>query len=93
MGKRRNLWDRLAETAEMPGEVLPGQSVLELLGDKRILIERHGGVVQYSPEKIGIKLKFGTVFVCGCALELIHMTQGQLVIQGRIDTITLHRRG
>lgn len=93
MGKRRNLWDRLAETAEMPGEVLPGQSVLELLGDKRILIERHGGVIQYSPEEIGIKLKFGTVCVCGCALELIHMTQGQLVIQGKIDAITLHRRG
>ena len=93
MGKRRNLWDRLTETTEMPGEVLPGQSVLELLGDKRILIERHGGVIQYSPEKIGIKLKFGTVCVCGCSLELIHMTQGQLVIQGRIDAITLHRRG
>ena len=91
MGKRRNLWDSLADSGDLPGETLPGQSILELLGDNRILIESHRGVIQYSPEEIGIRLKFGSVFVCGCYLELIQMTRGQLVIRGKIETIRLHR--
>ena len=33
------------------------------------------------------------VCVCGCHLELIHMTKEQLVICGRIDSVALQRRG
>lgn len=93
MPKGKNLWNRLSDSMEIPGETLPGQCVLELLGENRVLIEGHRGVTQYSQEKIGVRLRFGTVCICGCGLELRHMTQGQLVIQGRIEAITLHRRG
>lgn len=91
MGKRRNLWDALSDNADLPGEMLPGQSLLELLGDNRILVERHKGVTQYTPEEISIKLGFGAASICGRCLELIQMTQGQLVIRGRIESIRLHR--
>lgn len=93
MGKGSRFLDRIAEGADLPGETLPGQSVLELMGDNRVLIEQHRGVQEYSRERIGVKVRFGTVCVSGCNLELIHMTKEQLVIRGRIDAITLKRRG
>lgn len=93
MGKGSRFLEQLTQSADMSGECLPGQSLLELLGDNRVLIERHRGVQEYSRERIGIKMRFGQVVVCGCGLEMIHMTRDQLVIRGRIDCITLHRRG
>ena len=87
MGKR-DLWDRL----DLPGESLPGQVVVEITGENRVLIEHHCGVREYSRERIGVKVKYGVLQVCGSCLELRCMTRDQLVISGRIDCIVLKRR-
>lgn len=92
--KESRRWlDRLTEAADLPGENPPGQPIIELAGDKRVLIEHHKGVIQYGCEKICVKVKFGTVRICGYGLELAQMTKEQLVICGRIDSVTLCRRG
>ena len=75
------------------GTLKPGQPIVEIAGDRRVLIENHFGVKEYSREKIGVKVKYGLVCVCGCDLELIRMTKEQLIISGRIDAVTLIRRG
>lgn len=93
MGKGRFFFEKLAEEADLPMEQLPGQPVVELAGDRRVLIENHYGVKAYGREKIIVKVKFGYVCVCGCGLELLRMTREQLVIRGRIDGVTLQRRG
>ena len=87
MGKR-DLWDRL----DLPGESLPGQVLVEISGENRVLIEHHCGVREYSRERIGVKVKYGMLQVCGSCLELRCMTREQLVISGRIDCIVLKRR-
>lgn len=92
MKEKRNLLQRLAEGADLPGEPLPGQPIAEIAGDRRVLIENHQGVKEYTREKICVKVKYGQLTVCGCGLELSCMTREQLVISGRIDCITLHRR-
>ena len=84
MGKR-DLWD-------LPGESLPGQVLVEISGENRVLIEHHCGVREYSRERIGVKVKYGMLQVCGSCLELRCMTREQLVISGKIDCIVLKRR-
>jgi len=93
MGRGRFFLERLADASELSAEPLPGQPIVEIAGDRRVLIENHFGVKEYSREKITVKVKFGFVCVCGCQLELLRMTKEQLVICGRIDGITLQRRG
>lgn len=93
MKKDQHLLERLTDGAELPGEPMPGQTIVELAGDRRVLIEHHFGVIQYCPERIGVKVKYGQVLICGCGLELTRMTREQLVISGRIDTVSLLRRG
>ena len=92
MGKGRAWFEWIMDGVNLPGEAVPGQSVLELLGDNRVLIEGHRGVSQYGTEQIGVNLPFGMVCVSGCNLELNHMTRTQLVIRGSIDSIQVHRR-
>lgn len=83
---------KLADGADLSGEPLPGMPIVEIAGECRVLIERHGGVTEYSRERISVKVRYGTVTVCGCGLELTRMTKEQLVISGRIDSVQLQRR-
>lgn len=92
MGQKRNWMERLTDTADLGGEPIPMQPVVELAGDSRVLIEHHQGVVAYSREKICVKVRYGTVAICGQCLDLRHMSRAQLAVAGRIDSITLIRR-
>lgn len=88
MRGRFDLWEQL----DLPGESLPGQVVVEITGDNRVLVEHHRGVREYSRESIGVNVKFGVVQICGRCLQLRCMTKDQLVISGKIDGVTLKRR-
>lgn len=92
MDRGRFFFDRLAEDTDLAMESLPGQTIVEIAGDRRVLIENHFGVKAYGREKILVKVKYGYVCICGCGLELLRMTREQLVIRGRIDAVTLQRR-
>lgn len=92
MMQSRNWMQKLADSMELDGEVLPGVSVVEIAGDSRVLIEHHGGITQYSKEQIGVKVRYGSVCISGCGLEVTRMSRQQLVITGRIDSLQLQRR-
>lgn len=92
MGKRRNFFEYMMEQTDLNPESVPGQPIIEIAGERRILIENHQGVAAYGREQILINVSFGSVCVCGCNLELIHMTKEQLIIYGRIDSVVLQRR-
>ena len=93
MKDRRNILERLTDGMDLSGEPLPGQPIVEVAGDRRVLIENHFGVKAYSRDQIVVKVKYGCVCIYGCGLELMHMTKERLVIRGRIDGVTLQRRG
>lgn len=90
--EKKDWMRRIVDDIGLDSESVPGVSVIELAGDRRVLVERHEGVTEYSRERISFKVPFGLVRVCGCGLELMKMTKGQLIITGRIDSIQLHRR-
>ncbi len=83
---------RWMDAGDLGGESLPGIPVLELAGDRRVLIENHLAVTEYGQEKISVRVKYGSICICGGCLELRQMHRGQLVITGRIDGISLVRR-
>lgn len=93
MGRAHFFLERFVEDADLTMEPLPGQPIVEIAGDRRVLIENHMGVKVYGREKIVVKVKYGFLCVCGCGLEMLRMTREQLVIRGRIDAVTLQRRG
>lgn len=91
--KQQGRWlERLMDTADLPGESVPGQTVVELLGERRVLIEQHDGVTEYGRERIRIRVNYGELWVCGAGLEMMKMTRSQLVITGCVDSICLKRR-
>lgn len=91
MDRRNRIFERLI--ADLPGESLPGQTVVELSDDRRALIENHNGISEYGRDKICVRVRYGRVEIRGCGLEIAKMTREQVVIMGRIQSIALHRRG
>lgn len=92
MKQGKNWVLKLIEQADLPSDTLPGLPVVEIAGQRRVLIENHMGVSQYGMECICVKVKFGQVKVSGDCLELAGMTKGRLMIVGRIDRVELIRR-
>ena len=92
MMEKETLLHKITRGLELEDALLPDQSIIEIAGERRILIENHLGVNAYGPERISVTVKFGTVEICGKGLELARMTREQLVIAGEINSITLYRR-
>ena len=91
MKQRRNLLERMITAADLDVELNPRQPLIELVGDRRVLIENHLSVTQYGREEICVKVSYGCVGVKGTCLELAKLSREQLVITGCIHGIFLHR--
>ena len=90
--KGQHWMERLTDGLDLTGEV-NGESLVEIVGDARVLIEHHRGIRQYQRNQICVNVAFGSVSIAGCGLEIARMSREQLVICGKIDSVTLHRRG
>ena len=89
--QRVGLWDRIADKTDLQGEPFPGQPVIELYGQHRVLIEHHRGVTEYGTERISVRMGYGYAHICGSELEVAKMTAGHLVIVGNIHSVMLCR--
>lgn len=96
-GEAVKRYERMLERAilgaDLPGEAIPGQPLIEISGDCRVLVENHCGVSMYGRNEIHIRVAYGSIAVCGNCLELVRMSKQQLVITGKINGITLERLG
>ncbi len=92
MKEKEGLIERFARVSDLPSEPLPGFPLIEIVGDCRVLIENHCGVSEYGRTQICVKVKYGTICIVGSKMELARMSKHQLVIAGRIDSISLLRR-
>ena len=92
--KRKGDWmQKLAEGLDLPGEPIPGLPLVEISGDRRVLVENHRGVCQYGPEQISVRVQYGVVSIQGNHLELARMSREQLIITGYIRCVMLNRGG
>jgi sporulation protein YqfC len=91
MKQRNSKIERLAHRIDLADEALPGQPVLEIFGDRRVLLEHHRGVTEYGREKITVRVRYGWISICGSCLELSRMSAEQLVVTGCIESLTLVR--
>ena len=91
MKAKRDKAELLADRLDIPADAL-GLTKLSLCGRSRLLIENHGGVTGYGRCRIQVRVRYGLISVCGEGLQLARMTREQLVISGRVDSVTLCRR-
>ena len=60
---------------------------VEILGRREMLISGCGGIISLSPEKIGVRSKNTSIWICGGSLVISWAGRGRLMIRGRIDSL------
>lgn len=85
--------EQLSGAVDLPDAPIPGQPLIEIAGEKRVLIEKHLGVCNYSRQRIAIKVKYGQILVNGSGLMLSRMSRDAIIITGCIESVHLIREG
>lgn len=93
MEKGQRIWQTFSRELDVGSQPMPGLPLVELAGDSRVLVENHRGVLEYSEERIGVRVGFGCILIQGEGLRLGKMTRQSLVIHGQIHSVSLERRG
>ena len=89
--ERQSLRERMTELFDLPGDLVAGLFHLQMLGERQVLLEGHGGIVAYAPECIDINVRGGVLRLRGAELVLRAMTAEELRIAGRIDAVEFVR--
>ena len=89
----KKMLSKLSLIVNLPAEPIPGQPLIEILGQNRVIIEHHKGVIHYGDDEIRVRVHYGQIQIKGSALELMKMSKQQLVICGNIDCVQLFEGG
>ena len=85
--RSRRAMTRAAELFDLPADIVAGLCHLELLGDRQLFLEGHGGILPYGPEQIDVSAGALILRVSGEELTLCSMTDAEVRISGRIDKV------
>ena len=92
MENRKEFMKKGTDQTQLKERLFPCLPIIEIAGEKQVLIENHFGVKEYGCEQISVRMRYGLAVISGSQLELRQMTKEQLVISGRINAISLIRR-
>ena len=88
-GKKISLADRWRTLVRESVPLFDGGPRVDLQGDRKVVIENHRGMVEYSDTCMRVSVRGGAVRVTGIGLELLVMNHDELVIGGRIAGVEL----
>lgn len=91
--KRKSLVRNITDRAGLHGESLPGIPLVEICGDDRVLIENHLCVLGYNENEVMVRTCCGSIRISGDEMVLACLKREQLVIHGKIHSVTLLRGG
>ncbi len=73
----------------MPEEVVSNVPKITMIGFDEILIENYKGILEYEEIYIRINTHIGIVNINGFNLNLEQMSKDDILVTGKIDSITL----
>ncbi len=87
MKKRKRLNDIL----EIPKEIYSNIPNIIITGFEDMIIENYKGIIEYEDYYVRINIFIGVINIHGINLKLEKMTEDNLKIIGKIDSIELER--
>ena len=85
--KKQRKYSKLDSLLELPREVVSTDVKITILGFNEIIIENYKNILEYGDVFIKINIFGGTVNVHGFNLNLEQMTDDDIKVTGKIDSI------
>lgn len=91
MKKKRNPISRLDRLLEMPQEVYTDTPKITITGFNEMIIENFKGILEYEDYYIRINTSLGIVNINGYELRLENMTNDDIKVNGKVESIDIER--
>ena len=87
--RERKTLNKINEFLEIPRELTTNEPKLSILGFKRVTIENFKGILEYEDFYVRVNTYIGTVNINGFNLKLEQMTDEDIQITGKIESIDI----
>ena len=91
MKKRKGSFSKRDKLLEMPEEVYTDTPKITITGFNEIIIENFKGILEYEEFFIKVQTEIGSININGFSLELEQITEDDILIKGKINSIDLER--
>lgn len=80
---------RLMTTFNIPPEVMLNLPLMMMVGGRSLILENHRGILEYSRERIRIRLVKGELTLTGRNMLIQSISDEELQIKGEITGVTM----
>lgn len=88
---KKNRYNKIDKILELPKEVCSNIPKLTITGFDEIIIENFKGILEYEEFFVRISTHIGIINVNGYGLKLENMTEDDIKVTGKIESIDVER--
>lgn len=85
---KKKIKRQFSEFLEIPGDVMLDLPKIVLVGNIKIFIENHRGIIEYTTEKVRVNVMEDEVAITGENLLLRNVLPDELCVEGKIKSIS-----
>ena len=84
---RKDRMEKINNILEIPKEISSNEPKITILGFNQLLIENYKNILEYEEFFIRINTFIGVININGFNLSLEEMTEDDILIKGKIDSV------
>ena len=92
MKKNQRKFSKIDRLLEMPQEVYTDTPKITITGFNEMIIENFKGILEYEDYYIRINTSLGIVNINGFELKLENMTNDDIKVNGKVESIDIERK-
>ncbi len=85
---RKKVKKQFSDFLELPGDVMLDMPKITMVGDIKLYIENHRGIIEYSTAGVRISVMEGELAVSGEGLTLRNVLPDEICVEGKIKSIS-----
>ncbi|MBM7623155.1 sporulation protein YqfC [Sporohalobacter salinus] len=92
MSKDRKITEKIknkfADFFEMPKDIVLDAPQISMIGNMDLVLKNHRGIIEYTQEKIRVRINKGQVVICGEELIIANLTKEMVSVKGQIVDVS-----
>ena len=92
MKKRKRTFRKINDILEMPKEIFSNIPKITTIGFEELIIENYKGILDYEDYYVRINTYIGVININGFNLKLEKMTEDDIKVIGKIESIDIERK-
>ncbi|AEG59422.1 sporulation protein YqfC [Desulforamulus ruminis] len=90
---QKRLKKQVSDFLEIPSDIMLDLPKIVLVGNMQVFIENHRGIVEYTSDKVRVKVGEGEVGISGATLMLRNIKTDEICVEGRIKALAFLEPG